>query len=329
MPARIAKQIYTKITQAKSVLLVPHRNPDGDALGSVTAMMHFLRMVGIDHTAFCDTKIPTKHSYLPYFKNLRKNESVWSDQEYDLVIVLDSGDLKRAGIDKRLANLNYQPTIINIDHHPDNKNFGDYNLVIPKASSTTEIIYKFLKLNNVKIDSYLATCLLTGIITDTDSFTNSATTTTSLQTASDLIKSGGDINLIKELVFKDKPVNLLRLWGSVLSRLAKHGTHEIVYTYLTQKDLTDHGVDETEADGIANFLNNLNDGKAALILKELPAGKVKGSFRTTRDDVDVSKLAGALGGGGHKKAAGFTAEGSIDEVLDQVWKIVDKLGSTR
>jgi len=147
----------------------------------------------------------------------------------------------------------------------------------------------------------------------------------SLQIASDLIAKGGNINLIKELVFKDKSIGVLKLWGTILSRLAKHDTHEIVYSYVTQKDFTAHQVDESELEGLTNFMNNLSEGKAALILKELPGNQVKGSFRTTRDDVDVSAMAKALGGGGHKKAAGFTVEGNIDDALKQVWEMIENL----
>lgn len=321
---RISKQIYNKITQAKHVLIVPHQNPDGDALGAVTAIIHWLQELNIEHTAYSSTDIPNQHNYLPHLDNFTQDESIWNSGEYDLMIVLDTGDLRRAGIDEHIKKLTNRPFIINIDHHPTNENFGDLNLVITQASSTTEIIYKFFKNNNVKIDRHMATCLLTGIITDTDNFTNSATTVFALQIASDLIAKGGNINLIKELVFRDKSIGVLKLWGLVLSRLTKHDGHQIIYSYVTQKDMDKHSVADSELEGITNFMNNLSEGKAALILKELPENKVKGSFRTTRDDVDVSLIAQSLGGGGHKKASGFTLEGTIDEALEQVWEVIEK-----
>lgn len=322
---RISKQIYTKITQARHVMLVPHKNPDGDALGSVTVLIHWLRKLNIEHTAYCATDISGKHSYLPHLDKLSQNESVWNEPKFDVMIVLDSGDLKHAGVDAQIKKLSIRPFIINIDHHATNEHYGDLNLVITEASSTTEIIYKLFKHNNVLIDNHMATCLLTGILTDTDNFTNSATTMHSLQIASELIGKGGNINLIKELIFKNKSIGVLKLWGAVLSRLAKHDTHEIVYSYVTQKDLAEHKVDESDLEGITNFMNNLSEGKAALILKELPEGKVKGSFRATRDDMDVSAIAKALGGGGHKKAAGFTVSGSIDEALKKIWEVIKNL----
>jgi len=325
MPKRIAKQIYNEIHSAEHILVVPHQNPDGDALGSATALMHYLKNIGKDHTIFCSTGAESKLHFLPYVKELTTQEAVWEESYFDLIIVLDSGDLKYAGIDKYIEKLDHRPKIVNIDHHDRNTEFGNLNLVIPSAASTTQILYHFFTLNNIQIDTYLATCLLTGILTDTDNFTNAATTVASLEIAGNLVKKGGKIQLIKQIMFQDKSINALKLWGQALSRLSKHDEHEIVYTYLTQGDLEDYGVDEEETQGIANFMNSLDEGKAALILKERSDGKIKGSFRTTRDDVDVSKLAQALGGGGHKKASGFKSDSNIEDTLLKVWQAVEEM----
>lgn len=317
----------TRIQQAKHVLLIPHQNPDGDALGSVTAMMHLLRSMDIPHVAYCATDYAPRHSYLPHIDQLTTDEAVWEEHDFDLMIVMDSGDLRYAGVDHLLDKLKKKPFIINIDHHPTNELFGDLNLVITKAASTTEIIYNLFKVGGVTIDKYMATCLLTGVITDTGNFTNAATTAHAMKISSELIARGGNINLIKELMFKDKTVDVLKLWGAVLARLAKHDDHEIVYTYVTQDDLKKHHVGEDDTDGISNFMNNLADGKAALVLRELEDGTTKGSFRTTRDDVDVSAYAAGLGGGGHKKAAGFSVNKGIDETLKEVWEVVERIQS--
>lgn len=323
MPERIAKKIYSKILESKHILLIPHQHPDGDALGSVTALMHILKRLDIRHSAFCATESSEKLLFLPHADRVTTDANIWNE-DIDLIIVLDSGDLRYAGVDAHIKDMDSRPYIINIDHHPTNEHFGDLNLVIPEASSTTQILYHFFKVNAIDIDSYVATCLLTGLITDTGNFTNSATTTASLSIAGELVKRGGDINLIKRIIFQSKTLNALKLWGAVLSRLEEHDTHQIVYSYITKADLEEHGVDEEEVEGLANFMNNLADGKAALILREQETGKMKGSFRTTREDIDVSAIAKLLGGGGHKKAAGFSADGSPEEVLEQVWKVMEK-----
>jgi phosphoesterase RecJ-like protein len=324
MPERTARQIYNRILEAEHILLVPHQDPDGDALGSVAALMHFLKNEQIDHTVFCETSASQKMNFLPYIEELTTDKEVWKKSPFDLIVVVDSSDLDYAGVENYLDELDQKPDIINIDHHSTNTYFGDLNLVIDSASSTTHILYDFFKTNHIKIDSHLATCLLTGLITDTDNFTNAATTVASLEIAGDLVKKGGDIKMIKQIMFEDKSINTLKLWGTALSRLSKHDDHEIVYTYLTQEDLKNFNVEEEESKGIANFMNVLEDGKAALILKEKEENKTKASLRTTRDDIDVSKIAKKMGGGGHKKAAGFSSNKSVKDTLKQVWKTLEE-----
>ena len=164
----------------------------------------------------------------------------------------------------------------------------------------------------------MATSLLTGIITDTDNFSNPATSAASLKVAGELLRIGANLKLINKKVTQNKTVNLLKLWGEVFSRLNKNESLGLVYTYITRADFERYGISDSEAEGIANFLNNLGEAKIALILKETPDGKVKGSLRTTKDDVDVSSIAQRLSGGGHRKAAGFTTEGTIEQVLNKI-----------
>lgn len=333
---RTARQIYHAIQKANHIFLIPHPHPDGDALGSVAAMMQYLRRIGKNHTAFCATPASPRLAFIPHSAYIATAPAVWSELQPDVVMVFDSGDLRYAGITEHLAKLSVPPVIINIDHHATNELYGRHNLVLTTASSTTEVLRGFFKINQIPIDAAMATCLLTGLITDTDNFTNAATSEKALASASDLIARGGDLSLIQGWVFKDKSVNVLRLWGQCLSRLALHEPTGIVHTYLTLADLKKYQVSDTEAEGIANFMNNLKDAPAALILKELddnpanPAGKqIKGSFRTTRADVDVSAWAKALGGGGHKKAAGFTVEGSIDTALKKVLAEISSMSAKK
>lgn len=319
MPYRIAKEIYRTILSAKGIILVPHKNPDGDALGSVSALMQFLRNIEKPHVAFCATTIPERLKYLSHSEYIVNDKNIWNEKTYDTIIVCDSGDLHYAGVDTYVNNNPIQRTIINIDHHPTNTLFGDINLVLPTASSTTEILYHFFINNNININNEVATCLLTGLITDTDNFTNAATSLTSYSIASDLIRRGGNLNLIRGWVFEDKSIGTLKLWGSVLSRLEKHPTLDIVYTYLTREDLEEHAVNDEEAEGLSNFLNNIGDGRAGLILKETQKNEQKGSFRTTRNDVDVSAFAKIFNGGGHKKAAGFSIKGTKDAAFEEIF----------
>ena len=322
---RTVKHIHNEIKKADKILLICHQNPDGDALGSISALAHFLDLEGKQYETFCLTESSKHLCALPHIVIPSSNKSIWQNANHDLIIVLDSGNLEYAGVDKYIEKLNHEPIIINIDHHPTNNRFGSYNLVVEEASSTTEILYFFFKYNNIEITKNMAMALLTGLITDTENFSNSGTTENSLKVASDLIHRGANFNQVKTWFLKNKPVTALKLWGVVLSRLTLHEKHEIIYTYITQNDIKSHGGNEEESEGIANFLNNLSEGKASLILKEQVNGKIKGSLRTTREGVDVSAIAEELGGGGHKKAAGFSIDGPVEDALNQIWQTVESL----
>jgi phosphoesterase RecJ-like protein len=213
---------------------------------------------------------------------------------------------------------NHPATIINIDHHATNEHYGQINLVIPTAASTTEVLFHYFRNNNIFVNPKMATSLLTGLATDTSNFSNSATSAIALAVGGELIRSGGNYNLINDATIKNKSIEVLRLWGKVFSRLVKDERTGITYTFITKTDLDEHQVSEAESEGIANFLNNLENTSIAMILRETADGKIKGSFRTTRSDIDVSALAKKLGGGGHKKAAGFNTDGTIEEVIAKI-----------
>lgn len=315
----IAQQIHNHILQAQKIVVIPHQNPDGDALGAAGALYEYLLGLPKPAAIFCVTSINPKLHFIPHSATVQLDPRVLQDKEVDTVILVDSGDLRYAGVDAYLGG--HPATIINIDHHATNEKYGYFNLVDSTAASTTEILFHYFRHNNIRLNQRLATALLTGLTTDTGNFTNAATSATALAAGSELLRHGANLKLITEATLRDKSVEVLRLWGKVLGRLEKHEALNLAYTYITQQDLRDHNVNETESEGIANFLNNLENAKIALILKELPDGKVKGSFRTTHDDVDVAKMAKQLGGGGHKKAAGFTIEGNVQEVLQKIWNL--------
>lgn len=306
-----------ELKKAQRPLLVVHQNPDGDALGSAVALQEYLITQNKNCTIWSSTPIHEKYTFLPHIYNIQSDPNYFA--QADLLVILDSGDLKYAGVEKLVQTMKHR--IINIDHHPTNQNYGKINLVLPTVSSTSEIIFNFFRRNNIVTNHRMATALLTGLITDTDNFSNPATSVNTFLVASQLVRAGGNLNLINQWIVKNKTINSLRLWGAVLSRLEKIEKKNIIYTYITKDDLLTFAVADSESEGIANFLNNMAGEGVCLLLKEVADGKIKGSFRTTRDDIDVAAWAKTLGGGGHKKAAGFTSTGTIDEILEKILTI--------
>ncbi|HRY36895.1 MAG TPA: bifunctional oligoribonuclease/PAP phosphatase NrnA [Candidatus Magasanikbacteria bacterium] len=314
-----AKQINYEILQAKKILIIPHRNPDGDALGSISALVEYLNSRDIEPEIFCVTEVQNKYYFLPHLHLIKNDPLIFTDPDIDLIIVVDTGDLSHAGVDQYLKN--HPAKIINIDHHVTNPRYGHLNMIFPDASATTEVLYSFFRFNSIPVDHQIATSLLTGLISDTENFTNGATTSSSMSVASELVRYGANYKLINNWLLKNKTLNILRLWGTALSRLKKHPEVDLVYTYLLQEDFKKYEVEENESDGIANFLNKLDGAKISLIMKETAEKKIKGSFRTTFNDTDVAVLAKKLGGGGHKKASGFTYDGTKDDVLKKIEEI--------
>jgi phosphoesterase RecJ-like protein len=314
------KLIYEKLLSARRPLLVSHRKPDGDTLGGMMAVYNWLRDQGREAYAFCVDAPSSAYAYFPRMRELQTKPETFQDEAIDLVCVFDAGDLQYAGIDAFVASMPRRPFIANFDHHVTNTSFGDANLVVTDASSTAEVVHAFFAANGVEVTRAMATCLMTGLLTDTSNFSNPATTVKSLEIASELLLKGVSIRDITRRLMRNKPVDALKLWGLALERLRWDAGKRMASTAIFRKDLEAHPVDDEHLEGLSNFLNHILKADVVLVLKETSDGKVKGSYRSATD-VDVAELAKAHGGGGHKKAAGFTVAGTIQEREDG-WKVV-------
>lgn len=318
---QLRKTILDAIKQAETILIVSHRQPDGDALGASLAMAHYLK--SLNKTFFCFNE-HTPHYYFSYLPGLEQisndlNEIIKID--FDLMIILDSGDLRRAGIHEHLPKFKNKLTIINIDHHDSNEAFGNYNLIIPEATATCEIIHDLLE--EQYITKEIATCLLTGLITDTNGFTNNATTPKAINNASKLLLKGANLKQIVDYTLNHRPLNALKLWGRALERLQEDKDTGIVMTMITLNDLSECQVDESARDGVANFLNSLDhkQAPAIMVFTEQPGEKIKVSLRSINPLLNVAKFAKLMGGGGHAKAAGYELSGRLVQT-NQGWKII-------
>lgn len=308
------RQFKDRLDKAKKILLVVHKKPDGDTLGSACALGGYLKKLGTDFKIFSASPMPTDFEFLPFAGYVTGEKNAWSE-ELDLLIILDSSNLKYAGVDEEISQLNHKPFLINIDHHASNSLFGDLNIVKTDAASTTEIIYSFFRDLHIPLDADVATCLLNGMMTDTMTFHNAATTASVIEASSRLLAHGAKFRDISRHIFFNKNLAVLKLWGKALANLSADNPWNIAVTFITQDDLNEAGLEENESTGLANFLNTL-DARAVMVLTEQSDGTLKGSLRTTRENVDVMSLAKFFGGGGHKKAAGFTIKGKIEKTAN-------------
>ncbi len=319
-----AQQLKQRLLQADRILLTMTTGIDGDSIGSMLAMAHLVQHLGKPYVCHSPEPIQPMFDYLvgPH-PIMREIEGTVHD--YSAVVIFDTGDIKRSPLADDLRRRDPQKTcVINIDHHPTvtkyrGEELVDLNFVDTSAAATTEIMYKLLQALEVPLSSHAADSLLTGILTDTGHFSNQGTTLESLEIAAHLMSKGADHKRITAATMKNKSIGVLQLWGRALARLQYNPKYELVSTVITQADLKECGVDEEATTGISNFLNSLGEGKVALVLTEMPDGKIKGSFRTT-SNIDVAALAKQFGGGGHTKAAGFTMAGKLVAVKNG-WRV--------
>ncbi|MBI5134776.1 DHH family phosphoesterase [Candidatus Uhrbacteria bacterium] len=316
-------QTIQTIQKSNRVLLISHPKPDGDTAGSVLAIAHFLDAINAQGILYCKDLPGAHYEFLPGIQRFTNDvQRILDGQPYDCVIVCDAGDLGYAGVERWLPTLSGAPTIINIDHHRTNTHFGHLNIVVEDAAATAEVVAQLFMTQGITITPEMALCLLTGIMTDTGTFTNPATSSSALETAAALIRVGAPYRLLIQKVVMNRRLNSFRLLADVLQRLEVKQPWGLGVTVMTLEDQERYAVDEESTEGIANFLNSLSheQAHATLVLKQLPGDRIKGSLRTTREDIDVSAFAKLLGGGGHKKAAGFTIDGQLVQE-DGQWRI--------
>ena len=314
-------QLERAVRTSRHALLIAHRKPDGDTLGSMLAFGLYLEMIGKPHTRFCVDKPDKALLFLSGVECVIQDQDAVRLGSPDLIVTFDAGDLRMTNVEETIKGLVTRGAgLVNIDHHATNERFGTINLVISDASSTAEVVFRYLTHTGQSVSPDIATCLLAGLATDTWNFTNPATTAQALEVGAKLIAAGARRQAVLANIFQNKPVGLLKLWGTALSRLKFDEESGIASTAVFHEDAAAVGLPETSNEEISNTLSLLLNVPVIMVLRTTQDGKVKGSLRTTRD-IDVSAIAAYYGGGGHRKAAGFQTLGRIQE-HPSGWQIV-------
>lgn len=304
-------------SEAKAIKCVCHRNPDGDAIGALTGMAQLLEAHYPDTRIelYCVDPSPPTFSFLPFVARIKHD---LTPVEGDAFVFLDSAEPKLTEYHETLPQIftSAWPSVC-IDHHPTNPKYSTVNIVIPDASSTCEIIVDLADAYGWSITPDIATSLLNGVYTDTGGLLHSNTTSRVYRTVSRLLKAGARQQAIVQHVFRTAKLSTLRLWGRVLEKISVTPEGGAIAA-LTEGDFLSTGAEYSELTGAIDYVNAVPGMKFSLVLTER-GGKVKGSLRTLRDDVDVAKMAANFQGGGHKKAAGFAVDGKL--VPEVRWKV--------
>jgi bifunctional oligoribonuclease and PAP phosphatase NrnA len=304
---------------ARKLIVVTHENPDGDALGSLVAMQGILTELGKDSLIFIDgSDLPLPQEY-EFLSLAGLVNSPPDDLDERTILFLDCGNLERNPAEAfQLPGTH----ILNIDHHHDNTQFGTLNLVVPDASCTAEIVWDLMHGLGVEPTPAIAEALYVGLITDTGRFMYENTGPRAHEMAAELIEAGVSVHDIYRRVYEGVPYGKLALLARGLSKVARYDGGRLTVTALDTTDFEESGAQESYSEGVIDHLRAVQGtAVAALVRDRIGDGDGDGrqlrkvSLRASDARVDVSAIARAQGGGGHRQAAGFTTAMDWDELV--------------
>ena len=299
-------------------LITTHENPDGDALGSLLAMRLGLDALGKDVAMYLSGQAPLPGEY-GFMKLDALRRDLPADAADRILLALDCANESRLGPDPEI--LQSSPLVLNIDHHHDNTRFGDVNLVVADASSTGEIVRDVLRELGVELTPDIAEALYIALVTDTGRFQYTNTTPKALRLAAELVEAGANVHRVFQGVYESVQFAKLKLLARALERARVYEGGRIVVSHLERADFSDVGAAEPYSEGIIDYLRAVEGADMAVLIREPPRldGPTRRvSLRASVDELDVSAIARKSGGGGHRQAAGFSSEASVDEITDFV-----------
>ena len=297
-------------------LVTTHENPDGDALGSLLAMTLALRELGKDAAMylFGEVPIPNEYEFMKFAELLRGTNPDVRDR---VVVAVDAANERRLGPQEDM--LAQAPLVIDIDHHHDNTRFGDVNLIVGSASSTGEILRDLFRELGVELTPEIAEALYIAVVTDTGRFQYANTTAKALRLAAELVEAGADVHRVFQGVYENVAFAKLKLVARALENAQVFDGGRVIVSHLERSDFDSAGAEEPYSEGIIDYLRAVEGAEIAALIREPPTqdGPTRRvSLRTTTEGIDVSSIARKSGGGGHKQAAGFSSEASVDEITD-------------
>jgi len=300
------------LDRCHSVLIGTHLNPDGDALGSALALALALDQRAISSLVLCHNEAPRNLRFLPGIESVRQTTD---DRAVDGAFLVDLDALHRLG-SVRHAFESVEPLVV-IDHHIPHEAPGTLRIIDVHSPATALILYRLFQGAGMDITPEIATCLLTGIVTDTGSFRFRNTTPESLSAASQLLEHGADMHQIAEHVYQTRPLKAVRLLGKCLDHMRLSEDQKVAWSTLRHDDFTETGAQEEDAEGLANELLSIETVQIAMILREHKPQNIRCSMRS-RSPWDVASIARKFGGGGHRNAAGCTFETTMEHAAEQL-----------
>ena len=303
------QSIRAALERVQRVLIVSHVMPDGDTIGSALGLAWALRTRGLEVRLACADPVPATLHFMPGVQDVA--DRGLTDEQ--LVVAIDCSDQGRMGHAFEAERWQRVP-LINIDHHVTNTLYGTHNDV-GETAATAELVLETVTYLGIPQDSRIATCLLTGIITDTRCFRTRNTTSAALRAALTLIEAGASLTDVTDAVYNHMPLAMLRVWGPALAQVQQ--ADGIVWTEVTQAMLRAAGLGPEASDGLTNYLSTFHEARVAVVFQEQEDGRVDVSLRSV-PAVNVAVIARAMGGGGHPQASGAMLPGPLPAVRERV-----------
>jgi bifunctional oligoribonuclease and PAP phosphatase NrnA len=301
-------EVLEQIRRRDHFVLTSHARPDGDAVGSVLACCQLLRALGKDAQVVLSDGVPVIYRPLPFADAVVQAPSV--NGRYDAAILLECDSVARC----RLQGLEGR-FLINIDHHQSAKLFADVNWIDPAACAIAEMIFRLARAAKVKVTPEMATCLYTGLLTDTGSFCYPGTTAQTFDLARELVEFGADPVGIAQNVYFSRPTSKMRLLGAALSNLHREGA--LAWMYVTREEVERAGALDEDAEGLVNYALGIAGVEVAVFFRELADHHFRVSLRS-KGAVDVARIAEGFGGGGHTCASGCCLAGPLSLAAERV-----------
>jgi phosphoesterase RecJ-like protein len=315
--------VLERIRQDDSFVLATHENPDGDALGSLIGMHGLLSTLGKSSEMFIspsDLPLPREYRCAALDHAIQAPPA---DIARRTVVMLDCGNIDR----NPAAVLQHGAHLLNVDHHHDNTLFGTLNLVDPSASCTAEIVWDLMHPLHVRPTAAVAEALYVALVTDTGRFMYENTGPRAHEMAAELIAAGVDVQAVYRRLYEEMPLAKLTLLGLAIGHVQRFDSGALTLASLSAEDFDEAEADESFSEGIVDHLRAVQGTKVAVLVRELIAdhnrGKRKVSLRATGDDVDVSVIARTQGGGGHRRAAGFSTTLQLPELVTLLRREID------
>jgi len=315
-------QIIESVKKARRILVTSHLDPDGDSIGSQLALRDWLRDSGKEVRIINQGKTPSKYLFLDEESAIEDFDSAKTiDWIVDLIFILECPNLERIGEVKKL--LKEGTKVINIDHHPDNSFFGDIIYVDTQASALGEIIYELLIYSGYRLNKLTATQLYAAILTDTGRFRFSNTTPKALRIGAELINLGANPREINNLIYYNNSNASLKLLGFLLLNLETYTDGKISSLVIDQQTLKELKVSKEDTEGFVDYSLFLKGTEVGVLFTQKNDSKTKVSLRS-QNSFDVSALARAFGGGGHRNAAGCTVDQDLNSTKELILKKIEE-----